>query len=201
MWYYASHRHVSFDIQLVQGDDESLIRTMMSVADNNQLNDNWIPVNVRLPAEKVKIVIVLNTTVGSLAVDDLSVYFCYEPQLPSLPQVLFSCNDPYQWSITQAYNATQQNNQAPSIDHTLANHIGHYAWLEYSNSTVVQGNTGYLDTKTIFRIGKNISYCLNFYYYAYGEFHSSNLNVFARLLETSNTVRQIWPRGSSTEYE
>ncbi|CAF0792384.1 unnamed protein product [Adineta ricciae] len=215
MWYYPSHRHVSFDIQLVQGDDESLIRTMMSVTDNNQLSGNWIPVNVRLPAEKVKIVIVLNTTVGSLAIDDLSVHFCYEPQLPSSPQILFSCNGewsciydfvplinyPYQWSIIQAYNATQQNNQAPSIDHTFANQFGHYAWLEYSNSTVVQGNTGYLDTKTIFRISKNISYCLNFYYYAYGEFHSSNLNVFARLLETSNTVRQIWPRGGSAEYD
>ncbi|UJR32684.1 hypothetical protein I4U23_020143 [Adineta vaga] len=213
MWYYTSAIDLSLDIQLVQGDDESLTRTIVSIAGNIDLNNDWIPIDFRLPLEKVKIIIQVNMRDGSLAFDDLSVHFCNESELIE-QEILFSCdgesscidefislpNYPYQWSIIQAYDAIQQENQTPLIDYTFANQSGHYAWLENSHNTE-QGNVGYLETKRTFHITKEISYCLNFYYYAYGEPHMSNLKIYARLSETPNVVQQLWPKQSFEEYE
>jgi hypothetical protein len=91
MWYYTSDRNFPFNIQLVEGDDEDLIRIIASIPGKDPSIDDWTLINVTLPNEKIKIIIRLNVTVPSLAFDDLSIDYCDEPQ-PIPPKILYNCD-------------------------------------------------------------------------------------------------------------
>ncbi len=212
LWYHISQLEFPFDIQFLQGDEESLIRTALSVLGNDSSVDDWTSIHIRLPLEKVKILIRLNIKDGSLAFDDLSINICDESP-PSPPKILFSCdgesscikdcislsNYPYQWSIIQANDVIEQENRAPAIDYTFKNESGHYFWL--ANSDLIQmGKVGYLEIRKVFQITEERSYCLNFYYYGYGEEQMSNLKIYARMVETPDIVQELWSKPSSKRY-
>ncbi|CAF1096941.1 unnamed protein product, partial [Rotaria sordida] len=131
MWYYTPRISLPFSIQVVQGDDELLTRVIASIPGKDPSINDWTQVNVLLPAEKIKIYIRLNVSVGPLAFDDFSVDYCDKPR-PSPPDTLFacdfesSCTDKfislpeyiYQWSVIQADDAVKQQDKAPPIDYT-----------------------------------------------------------------------------------
>ncbi|CAF1253193.1 unnamed protein product [Rotaria sordida] len=182
MWYYTPQFTLPFTIQLVQGDDVQLSRIIASIP-AIRLNDSTIP----------------------LTFDDLSVDYCDEPR-PSPSTNLYACdfessciedfsslpNYPYQWLMMKASDAIKIESQAPSVDFTFGNQSGHYVFVPNSNTTKA-GNVGYLALQTSFNITTNESFCLNFQYYNYGQTVAGNLNVYAQLSESSETVQKLWP--------
>ena len=218
MWYFTTRHSLPFTVQLLQGHDEQLSRTILSISGKARDSFDWAPINVTLPAERVKIIIRLNTTNGPLVFDDLSVDYCDAPR-PTPPDRLFTCDFesssctnqltslpyyPYQWSVIEAGNASQLETQAPSTDFTYGNASGHYSWLENWNMTE-RGNVGYLVTKQTWNITStsNISYCLNFQYYAYGQSNMSSLKVFSWTVEESghDVLQLLWPNPYSRAYK
>ncbi|CAF1334078.1 unnamed protein product [Rotaria sp. Silwood1] len=205
MWYYTPQFTLPFTIQLVQGDDAQLARIIASIPGKDPTIDDWTFINVPLPPEKIKIAIRLNVSTVPLTFDDLSVDYCDEPR-PSPPTNLYTCdfesscvedfsslpNYPYQWLVMKASDAIIMESQAPSVDFTFGNQSGHYVFVPNSNITKA-GNVGYLALQTSFNITTNESFCLNFQYYNYGQTAAGNLNVYAQLSESSETVRKLWP--------
>lgn len=212
MWYYTPLLNMPFTVQFVQGDDEQLTRVILYIRGRDPLINDWTPIHVPLPAEKLKIFIRLNVSDGILAFDDLSINYCDEPQ-PSPPNPIFSCDFessctanlislpgyPYQWSTIQAINAPKRESEAPGIDYTLGNGLGHYIWLS-NKDLIKQGNVGYLATKRTFKITTDKSYCLSFQYYGYGSSYKSNLKVYSWLQDAPRTIQVLWPSEGSTEY-
>ncbi|CAF3595309.1 unnamed protein product [Rotaria sp. Silwood1] len=204
MWYYSPQFALPFTIQIVQGDDEQLTRIIASIPGKDPTINDWTLVNIILPSEKIKIAIRLNTSTVPLTFDDLSVDYCDGPR-PSAPITLYACdfesscredffslpNYPYQWLIMNASDAVKIESQAPSVDFTFGNQSGHYAFVPNSNITKV-ANVGYLALQTSFNITENDTFCLNFQYYSYGRTMAGNLNVYAQLLESSETVQKLW---------
>jgi hypothetical protein len=88
MWYFTTRHSLPFTVQLLQGHDEQLSRTILSIPGKARDSFDWAPINVTLPAERVKIIIRLNTTNGPLVFDDLSVDYCDAPR-PAPPNRLF----------------------------------------------------------------------------------------------------------------
>ncbi|CAF4026040.1 unnamed protein product [Rotaria sordida] len=189
IWYYTPQFTLPFTIQLVQGDDVQLSRIIASIP----------------ASEKIKIAIRLNDSTIPLTFDDLSVDYCDGPR-PSPPTNLYACdfessciedfsslpNYPYQWLMMKASDAIKIESQAPSVDFTSGNQSGHYVFVPNSNTTKA-GNVGYLALQTSFNITMNESFCLNFQYYNYGQTVAGNLNVYAQLSESSETVQKLWP--------
>ncbi|CAF1192990.1 unnamed protein product [Rotaria sp. Silwood1] len=138
MWYYTPRLSLPFSIQIVQGDDEFLTRVIASIPGKDPSINDWTQINVLLPAEKIKIYVRLNVSVGPLAFDDFIVDYCDQPR-PSPPNILLacdfesSCTDKfislpeytYQWSLIEADDAVKQQSQAPPIDYTF----GYYSLL------------------------------------------------------------------------
>ncbi|CAF1401590.1 unnamed protein product [Adineta steineri] len=205
MWYYTPRLSFPFTVQLVQGDDEQLTRTVASIAGKDPTINDWTLVNITLPAEKFKLFIRLNVSARPLVFDDISISYC--DALPPPPRInLFACdfessctndvvslpNYPYEWSIMKAIDAVKVESKAPSTDFTYGNQSGHYAFVP--NSKIIeQGNVGYLATRTEFDITADKSFCLSFQYYGFGQQYVGNLNVYAHLSDTFRTVQKIWP--------
>lgn len=207
LWYYTRQSRFSFDIQLLQDDDESLIRTIRSVSEENSSINDWTLVRVRLPSEKIKILIHLNATSdNSLAFDDLSVDICdefrhlstegllsFDGESSGIENFISLPSYPYQWSIIQAKSAVEQQEQAPAIDYTFKDQSGHYLWLANVDS-IEKGNVGYLATKKSFHITEEVAYCLNFFYYGYGEIQMSHFKIYTRMVERPDIIQQLWPK-------
>ncbi|CAF1313350.1 unnamed protein product, partial [Rotaria sordida] len=213
MWYYTPRISLPFSIQVVQGDDELLTRVIASIPGKDPSINDWTQVNVLLPAEKIKIYIRLNVSVGPLAFDDFSVDYCDKPR-PSPPDTLFvcdfesSCTDKfislpeyiYQWSVIQADDAVKQQDKAPPIDYTYGNGSGHYVWLK--NSSYVQpGNVAYLATRSPLNFTSNQTYCLNFQYYGYiRDWYKINLKIYSMINNGTPVVQRLWPTYSAGQY-
>ncbi|CAF4245202.1 unnamed protein product, partial [Rotaria sordida] len=190
---------------VVQGDAVQLSRIIASIPDKDLTIDDWTLINVILPSEKIKIAIRLNDSTISLTFDDLSVDYCDEPR-PSPPTNLYACdfessciedfsslpNYPYQWLMMKTSDVITMESQAPSVDFTFGNQSGHYVFVPNSNTTKA-GNVGYLALQKSFNITMNESFCLNFQYYNYGQTVAGNLNVYAQLSESPETVQKLWP--------
>ncbi|CAF1223925.1 unnamed protein product [Rotaria sordida] len=205
MWYYTPRLNFPFTIQLVQGDDEQLTRIIASIHGKDPSINDWTLINITLPAEKIKLFIRLNTSAVPLTFDDISIDYCDGPR-PLPPKTLFSCDFesscvdniislphyPYQWSIMKASDAAKIESEAPSVDFTFGNQSGHYAFVP--NSKIIEkGNVGYLALQTSFNITINESFCLNFEYYGYGRQYVGNLKVYAWMLDSSESVQNLWP--------
>ncbi|UJR32376.1 hypothetical protein I4U23_019838 [Adineta vaga] len=213
MWYYTPRINLPFYIQLIQGDDEQLIRVIDSIIGKDPSTNDWALVNITLPSEKFKIAIRLNTTGRPLAFDDISVDYCDESHPPPPSKVLYQCNFesscsddfvslpayPYQWSILKASDAIQIENQAPKTDYTFDNSSGHYAILPNSKQ-FVKGKVGYLHLQSELNITSEESYCLNLYYYAFGRSYASDLNVYLQLSNESKIIQRIWPLRPGSYY-
>jgi hypothetical protein len=205
MWYYTPRLSLPFTIQLVQGDDEQLTRIFVSISGKDPSINDWTLINVTLPAEKIKLFIRLNASVGPLVFDDLSISYCDGPS-PIPPKSLFNCDFesscvdnivslpdyPYQWSMINASDAVKIESRAPWVDFTFSNQSGHYA-VVLNSKMIEKGKVGYLATQTRFNITADESFCLNFYYYGYGQQYVSNLKIYAWLSDSSDTIQQLWP--------
>ena len=212
MWYYTPRINFPFSIQLVQGDDEKLIRIVASIPGRNFSFTDWTPIKVELPNEKFKIYIRTNVTIKGLAFDDLSVDYC-ESSKPFPPKTLYSCDFesscsenfvtlpayPYQWAILNATDAKKIEKNAPLADYTVGNGSGHYALVLDSQSTKV-GNVGYLHLQKEFQITSEQTYCLNFQYYGFGYSYKSYLTISSWTTDSSKTVEVLWPGMSAMGY-
>lgn len=212
MWYFTTNTMLSFNIQLIQGDDEQLSRIIAQIPIDNQTVQDWTEVKVILPNERVKLVIRLNATNGHLAFDDLSIDYCDSPR-PPIPKILFSCDFesscsenfrslptyPYQWMVIQAGQPPQPGSNPPYYDFTYGNKSGHYAWVNnFRPSGKYQ--VGYFATQQAFNIQESQSYCLNFEYFQYGLFSTVELKVYTWMLDSPNAVQVIWPPGNASQY-
>lgn len=212
MWYYTPRIVFPFNIQLVQGDDEKLVRIAASIIGKDPTTNDWALINITLPNEKIKLFIRLNYTAKPLVFDDISIDYCGGPA-PEPPTELFNCDFesscssdfislpgyPYQWSILKASDAVKIETGAPQVDYTFGNSSGHYALLPVSN-IYEKGKAGYLHLNNELEITANQSYCLNFEYYSYGRSYPSNLQVYTLISHDPTTVQSIWPVSSSGQY-
>ncbi|CAF3080686.1 unnamed protein product [Rotaria sp. Silwood2] len=214
MWYYTPRLSLPFSIQLVQGDDELLTRVIASIPGKDPSVNDWTQINLLLPAEKIKIYVRLNVSVGPLAFDDFTVDYCDKPR-PSPPDTLLACDFEsyctdkfislpeyiYQWSVIEADDAVKQQRQAPPIDYTFGNGSGHYVWLK--NSTYIQpGNVAYLATRSSLNLTSNQTYCLNFQYYGYARnWYKTNLKIYSMISNETPVVQMLWPTYRSGEYQ
>lgn len=212
MWYFTPLVSMPFTIQLVQGDDEQLKRIIAEIPGKDPSINDWTRVNVVLPVERIKLFIRLNSTDGSLAIDDLSIDFCDGPR-PPIPKILFACdfesscsdnfmslsNYPYSWWIMRAGEAATRPGSAPSTDFTYHNTSGHYAWMDLWTKSRT-GRVGYLTTRQAFDIRANESYCLSVQYFSYGQENTANLRVYTWMHDSPNTVQAIWPIDTQKPY-
>jgi hypothetical protein len=212
MWYYTPHVELVFTVQLVQGDDENLARTVAVISGKDPPIKDWTLINVPLPNEKLRVFIRLNGSARPLVFDDISVDYCDGPP-PSPSKILFqcdfesSCSDdfislpdyPYQWSTLQASEASSIESGAPSSDYTFGNQSGHYSLLRNSQ-TAYTANVGYLNLLKTLEINSDQSYCLNFQYYCYGPSYTGNLFVFTWHSDETKAVRKLWPIQTSNAY-
>ena len=194
MWYYTPFIDFPFNIQVVQGDDERLIRIVDSIPGKDPSINNWTQIKMKLPSEKIKVYIRLNVTNGSLDFDDMSIDYCNDPH-PSPPKTLFycdfesSCTDnfvslseyPYQWSVIRASDADKKGVGAPAVE------SGHYMWLDHYMS-IRPGRVGYLTLQTPMNITTNQSFCLDFQYYDYGHRVTSNLKIYIRMSDSPDQL-------------
>lgn len=202
LWYYTSTPDMLFTVQLLQGDDLALTRVVGRVQGDQPSVIDWTRLQIVLPPEKVKIAIRSNATSGNLALDDLLVDYCEEPQ-PAPIEKLFECDFesscdnglvspteyPYQWSKVEASVAVAQEREAPAIDYTFGNQSGHYTWLANGNQ-MGSGKVGHLMTRIEFNITEQRSFCLSFQYFFYGTSSSNNLFVYTF---GTDGLQRIWP--------
>jgi hypothetical protein len=212
MWYYTPRISLPFTVQLVQGDDERLARIVASIHGRDLSSNDWALINVTLPAEKLGIYIRINSTVGPLAFDDLTVDYCDAPR-PSPPTTLLQCDFesscsnnwtslplyPYQWQKLAANEAIQIEPSAPAVDYTLGTGLGHYAVLP--NALIAQlGKVGYLQSLQALNITDQQSFCLNFQYYGYGRSYLGSLQVYTMQSDGTKAIRRLWPLTGQGEY-
>ena len=212
MWYYTPRISLPFTVQLVQGDDGELARVVASIHGRDPSINDWTLINVTLPAEKLAIFIRINSTVGPLAFDDLTVDYCDAPR-PSPPTTLLacdfesSCSDdwtslplyPYQWQKLEANEAIKIEPSAPPVDFTLGTGLGHYAFLPNADS-VRPGNVGYLQSSQSLNITEEHSFCLNFQYYGYGRSYVGYLQVYTIQSDETRAIRPLWPKTGRSQY-
>ncbi len=213
MWYFTTDINLSFNIQLIQGDDEQLSRIIDQISNNNQSKIDWSQVKVVLPTERIKVSIRINRTNERIAFDDLLIDYCDNPR-PPMPKVLFSCDFesscsdnflslpayPYQWMVIQAGQRPIPADNPPTYDYTYGNQSGHYARVKYWGH-IFNGRTGYFATQQAFNIQENQSYCLNFEYFNYGLFNTTKLKVYTSMWDSPNAVEMIWPLGNASQYQ
>lgn len=205
LWFFTPRLNLPFSIQVVQGDDEQLTRILTVIPGRDPQSATWTRVNVTLPAEKIKLFIRLNSSIGPLDFDDLSIDYCDEPPpepLKTLYECDFesSCQDDfvtlpdysYHWSIMSATNAMKVEPKAPSVDYTFKNQSGHYAIVPGTNSQDA-GKVGYLLLERTFNVTSAESFCLNFQYYGYARSYKSHLNVYTQSLSTWKPLQMLWP--------
>jgi hypothetical protein len=205
LWYFTRDIDVHFNIELQQGDDYRLARTLQTINVQNQTFTDWTQVRVVLPNERFKLAIRLNATNQTLLFDDLSIDECDEPQ-PPMPTLLFacdfesSCGDnfvslsfyPYQWQVIQAGQPPARGSIPPQADATFRNGSGHYMWLDNAMKHAI-GRVGYFSTLPMFDIDQTRSFCLNLEYFQYDFNGTTRLKVFAWPLNASDAIQLIWP--------
>jgi hypothetical protein len=212
LWFFTPLLYMPFYVQLVQGDDEQLIRMIAIVPGKN--GSDWSQLSVLLPpGEKFAILISANISAVPLVFDDLSVDFCSGSSPDPPPRALYTCdfeqscadgvwplpNYPYTWRRDQASVAHSIDALAPSVDYTYGDSIGHYLWL--NNTEILQkGALGYFHTQQ-FTFTSNQTFCLNFEYFMFGpDSNQSQLRVWA-WTENNGLVRDLWPTTNSESYE